>query len=84
MAAQGSDPATSAVAVVPSDVSAVTSIPNGKCRALYVGVTGNITLRTDDDDSDVLFSNVPVGVFPVNAYWVKATGTTATNIVALY
>jgi len=74
-------PATAAFAVTPSDTL---KIPQGTARALYVGVTGNITLLPNRDAASVLFSNVPVGIFPVGAFQVLATGTTATGIVALY
>jgi hypothetical protein len=76
-----SGPSENAFAVTTSDTVALT---HGKCRALYIGVTGNITLATNDDDSDVVFTNVPVGVLPIGAKYVRATGTTATGIVALY
>ena len=66
--------------VTPSDV---TNFTRGFCRALYVGVTGNITL-IDAAGQARLFSNVPVGVFPIGCSRVNATATTATNIVAIY
>lgn len=52
-------------------------------RAIYVGVSGNITVRMADGQS-VTFANVPVGVFPVQVDMVKSTGTTATDMFALY
>jgi hypothetical protein len=58
-------------------------------KALYVGVTGNINVITADDSTNgglgtpVLFSNIPVGWFPVQVRAVMATSTTATNIVGL-
>lgn len=78
MADSGS--AQNAVAVTPHDTNAIAS-----CVALYVGGAGNITLRTNDDDSDVLFTGVTAGsILPIRARYVRATGTTATAIVALY
>lgn len=56
---------------------------DGTCRALYVGVTGNITVLMASGTTQ-LFSNVPVGIFPIQVQRVNSTGTTATNIVALY
>lgn len=53
-----------------------------KARLLYVGGTGDITLITPAGTT-LLFKSVPVGFFHVQASQVKATGTTATNIVAL-
>lgn len=52
-------------------------------RAIYVGGTGNINVRMADEQI-VLFTAVPVGIFPIQVDQVLATGTTATNIVALY
>lgn len=53
------------------------------CRALYVGATGHITVITAKGQSR-LFSNVPVGVLPVRCKQVKATGTTASLINAMF
>ena len=72
----------SAHAGVPVVTSNTTIFPI--TRALYVGVTGNITVHFQDQDQIVLFSNVAVGIFPVQVDQVLATGTTATSIVALY
>lgn len=72
-----SGPAGDARAVTPSDSTILGA------RALYVGVTGDVTVDTAQH-SDVLFKAAPVGILPVAALRVKATGTTATNIVALY
>lgn len=67
-----------AVVVVTSDA---TIIPI--TRGLYIGVTGNISVRMADEQT-VTFLNVPVGIFPIQVDKVNATATTATNIVALY
>lgn len=73
-------PAKGAYALTPSDNQ---DIGMGICRSLYVGVTGDITLDTEESNA-VLFKAVPVGILPVRVKRVRATGTTATNIVALY
>ena len=53
-------------------------------RALYVGTGGNI-VATGVDGVSVTFSNVPSGtLLPIRPKIVKATGTTATNILGLY
>lgn len=59
-------------------------------RGLYVGVSGNITVRMADFLNDanpaydnVLFANVPVGILPIQVDIVYAAGTSATSIVAL-
>lgn len=78
--------ASAALAVVPHDVNEVVDA-NGTTypRALYVGGAGNLTVRLADDSADVLLSNVPAGtILNIQAKLVKATGTTATLIVALF
>jgi len=73
-------PAIGAAVVTPSDD---TDLPKSS-RALYIGSSGNITV-TMKDGVDCTFSNVVVGtMLPIRATRVKATGTTATNIVAMY
>ncbi len=67
-----------AVAVTPND-STVIPIT----RALYIGTTGNINVRMADEQV-LVFSNVPVGIFPIQVDKVLSTSTTASNIVALY
>jgi hypothetical protein len=54
------------------------------CRGLYVGTTGNLTVRMASTQATQLFSNVPVGIFPIQVDMVLSTGTTAADIVALY
>ena len=49
---------------------------------LYIGTSGNIKVRTAGGD-EVTFVGVS-GFFPVQVVRVFATGTTATNIVALW
>jgi hypothetical protein len=74
-------PATRAVAVVPHDVNALADIP----KALFVGAGGRLVLRGVAGGADVTFRNVADGtVLPVRAQFVRATGTTAADIVALY
>jgi len=73
------DTATKAVAIVPNDTNQLTA----PCYGIYVGGTGNIALVTKKDD-DVVFYNAQAGqTIPVQASIVKATGTTATNLLAL-
>ena len=68
--------ATRSAAVVPSDTVGV------NFNALYIGVAGDVTLTTPDGNT-TLFKAVPVGILWVAGTFVKATGTAATNIVAL-
>lgn len=67
-----------AVAVTESDS---TVIP--ETRALYVGTTGNLNV-TMADGQTVLFTAVPVGIFPIQVTKVLSTSTTASTIIALY
>lgn len=73
-------PASQAAAVTPSDTLA---LPTASKR-LWVGGAGNVTLITTGG-ATVTYTGVPAGTYlKVRANQVKATGTTATNIVAEY
>ena len=74
-----SDPAAFAAAVTPSDVTILTPT-----RALYIGSTGDVTVQMYGSDNTITFPNVPVGILPVRATKVLATGTGASDIVALW
>jgi len=51
---------------------------------LYIGGAGNVSLISEDG-SPLLYQGVPAGsVIWMRTVQVKATGTTATNILALY
>ena len=71
-----------AVLVTPSDSD---DLPGGLAKAgLYIGGAGNVRV-TMASGADVTFSGVPAGtVLRVAVRRVWATGTTATDIVALY
>ncbi len=69
--------------VTPSDTVQLTDSTHG----LYVGGVGDVTVVFAQDATltPVVFKAVPVGaVLPISVTQVRATGTTATNIVALY
>ena len=71
---------TDGSAVTPSD-STVLSPP---FRGLYVAATGVVVVTTLGG-TDVTFTGVPAGsILPIVGTKVRATGTTATGIVALY
>jgi len=73
-------PAQSFATVTPSDSIPYTNRP----RALYVGVQGDVVVQ-DDNGASVTFKSVPGGtVLPIRPRLVMATGTTATNLVAMY
>lgn len=76
-----SAPARRALAVTPHDSTALADIP----KALFVGTGGTITMRGVDGSTDQLWRNVPSGaLIPFRAQFVRATGTTAADILALY
>jgi hypothetical protein len=66
------------VAVVPADATIIPAT-NG----IYIGGTGNITV-TMANGQNVTFNTIPVGYYKFSVTKVMATGTTATNILALY
>lgn len=76
-----SAPATRGLAVVPHDVNPLGDVP----KALYVGGAGTVVARGSGGGGDVVFRGLAAGtVLPFRALFVRATGTTATDIVALY
>lgn len=76
--AGATDPADGAFAVTPSDSTTLSGV-----RALYIGVTGDVAVQTRRRGTSVVFKAVPVGILPVQCVKVLATGTTATDILAL-
>lgn len=65
-------------AITPSDTDALAYVPKG----IYVGSGGNVTLRGVDSDADVIYKNLADGSYiAVRAAYVRATGTTASNLV---
>ncbi len=70
--------ARNAVVVTPHDTNA------NPAKRIYVGGTGAITCRPRGNSADVLVSGIPAGtVLPIEVSHIRATGTTATLIVAL-
>jgi hypothetical protein len=72
-----------AEAVSPSDTADLTKVTS----ALYVGVSGDLALilANDPDTAPVIFKGVAAGtLLQLQCRRVMATGTTATNILALW
>lgn len=68
-----------ATAVTPADTDLTSPF-----RALYIGVTGNVSLRLVNDTVDVVFVGVPAGsILPFGVIRVNSTNTTASSIVGL-
>ena len=76
-----------AAAVTPSNTTNIPSVSGGTNEEgciLYVGVTGNVKVRTIGGD-DVVFVGVQAGtILQVRVLRVFSTGTTSTDIVALW
>ncbi len=75
--------------VTPSDTLEIPSIASENGRGnngciLYIGLAGNLKVKTAGGDT-VVFTGVPTGTFlPVQVLQVYATGTTAGSIIALW
>lgn len=74
-------PARNAAPVTIADAD----LPN-YATALYVGVSGDLAVipLQQQADTTVLFKNVPVGWFPVQVRRVALTGTSASQIIAVW
>lgn len=72
-------PSRHAFAVTPSDATPLSPIP----KALFVGGAGTVTLRTIDSTADVTLTAHAGQILPVRAAYVRTSGTTATDLVAL-
>lgn len=74
-----SDPASNGAAVTPHDDNELSQVT----RALYVGTTGDVAV-TMKGGGNVTYPNVPVGWMPIRVTKVLSTGTTASDIVAVW
>ena len=73
-------PAERCFSVTPSDTEALPFAT----KALFVGTGGDVTLRSVNGAEDVTFRNLPdAAVIDVRVSAVRATGTSAADIVAL-
>ncbi|MAQ30845.1 MAG: hypothetical protein CL950_12920 [Erythrobacter sp.] len=71
-------PSRAPFAIDPHDSRPLASIPKG----IYVGTGGDVTLRGIDASSDVTYRNLPdASYIAVRASHVRASGTTASNLV---
>lgn len=77
-------PSRHGAAITPSDTADLASVP----KAIYVGGGGDIAVIGVDAPANatgIIFKAVPAGTtLPFRARRVLATGTTATNLLALY
>ncbi len=73
-------PAEGILAVTPDDNTDLSEVS----RALYIGGTGDVAVQMKDGSTGT-FVGVPGGIMlPLRASRVLATGTTATNILAVF
>jgi len=78
----GSGPAANLRAITPH---ATDDLPDGPCRAIWVGGAGNLNLVARGDTDPVPLTAVPAGtMLAIQVRAVRSSGTTATGIVALY
>lgn len=74
-----SAPSCAPYTLVPHDTNELTLVPKG----IYVGSGGDVTLRGVDSVADVTYRNLPdASYIAVRAQYVRATGTTASNLIA--
>lgn len=74
-----SAPASAPYTIIPSDTVELPQVPKG----IYVGTGGDVTLRGVRGSSDVTYRNLPdASYIAVRAQFVRATGTTASNLIA--
>lgn len=72
-------PSRAPYAITPSDADPLPFIPKG----IYVGTGGNVTLRGIGGSTDVTYKNLADGSYiAVRASHVRATGTTAADLIA--
>lgn len=73
-------PAGHALAVTPSDATPLSQT----CRALYIGSSGSLSAVMASGET-VSFTGLQGGmIYPLRLSQVRATGTTAGGVVALY
>lgn len=72
-------PCRAPYAITPHDIDTLPVLPKG----IYVGTGGDVTLRGVDGSTDVTYRNLPdASYLNVRALHVRATGTTATHLIA--
>lgn len=73
-------PARNCFSIIPNDTALLPFLP----KAVYVGNGGNLVVRAIDATSDVTFSNIANGTtLDVRITSIRATGTTASNLIGL-
>lgn len=73
----------SASGILLADLSATDQVLSPHCRAIMVGVAGNVKVTMVDGSVGVLPALQPGVIYPVIASLIWKTGTTATSVTAL-
>ena len=74
-------PAVSAAAITPADSTPLANVP----RAIYIGGSGNVSVKMADNNSQVVFFGLSAGtVLSASVSYVNSTNTTATSLIALW
>jgi hypothetical protein len=74
-------PARASEPITPNNTVQLSSIP----KAIYVGSGGSITGQLVGDTEDRTFGGVPTGaILPFQFKLIKASGTSASQIIGLY
>jgi len=73
-------PADALAPVVPDDAA---DLPGGVCRSLFVGEAG-VVVVDDPRGATVAIQSAGSQYHPVRVRRVRATGTTATGVIAIY
>ena len=75
-----SQPARDAFSIIPHGTNEIDPLP----KAIFIGTGGDIILRAADSGADVTLKNIASGqIIDVRARYIRASGTTATDIVGL-
>lgn len=64
--------------------SATEDLPDGVCRAVWVGTGGDLEVVAEEDSTGVTFTNIPDGTLILVRAKAVRNGTTATDLVAMY
>lgn len=73
-------PARNCFSITPNNAATLPVLP----KAIYVGTGGSLVVRAVDGTSDVTFINVASGsILDIRITAVRATGTTAANLIGL-
>jgi len=68
-------------AVTPNDS---TDFAMGACRALYIGTAGDVSIVDLSGETVVFVGALAGSILPIQTARVNTTGTTASDIVALF